>query len=349
MSAREMGRHVLVAIGLVALALVAWMIAPVLMLAFAALVLAAMVRAAADPLSRRTSLSSHASVALVVLVIVAALAAGAYFFGREVAAQADALWKALLAAYARAQEFLARSALGRTVVENVQGGPGPEAMAHVAKGTVTVFSAIADVGLALFLALYIALDPQTYRRGLLRLLPSAARPRVDRAIDAAAVDLRKWLLGQLGAMVTVGVAIGAGLLLVGAPLAVPLGVLSALLEFVPVVGPITATVIGVLIAFAQGPQVALYAAGVYVVVLFLEGNVIIPIAQKWAVALPPALGLIGIAIFGILFGVVGVLFAMPLMVVVVRLVEVLYVEPLERTTVAAQAFPAAPDRPRAKR
>jgi Domain of unknown function DUF20. len=56
-------------------------------------------------------------------------------------------------------------------------------------------------------------------------------------------------------------------------------------------------------------------------VLFVEGNVIIPMAQKWAVSLPPALGLVGIAVFGVLLGPAGVLFAMPLLVVAVALVK----------------------------
>ncbi len=337
MSAREFARYALVGLALLALAVLAWKMAPVFMLAFAGIVLATMVRAASDPLARLARVSDHAAVAIVMALIVVLLGLGGYFFGRGIADQAGALWQALVAAAGKAQDFLASSAIGRSLSDNVQGGTAnPEAVSRVAKGTVTVFGAIADVGLVLFLAAYLALDPRTYRRGLVRLLPPAVRERVDAALGAAGVDLRKWLIGQLGAMVTVGAAIGIGLALVHAPLAAPLGVLSALLEFVPVVGPITATAVGVLIAFAQGPEVAWHAAIVYVVVLALEGNVIIPIAQKWAVELPPALGLIAIAIFGLLFGVTGVLFAMPLMVVAVRLTNALYVAPLESRSAAVE-------------
>jgi predicted PurR-regulated permease PerM len=136
-------------------------------------------------------------------------------------------------------------------------------------------------------------------------------------------------VGQLGAMATVGLLIGVGLALLGAPLALPLGILSALLEFVPVVGPITALVIGVLVAFSQGPDMALYVGLLYAAVLFVEGNIIIPLAQKWAVSLPPALGLLGIVVFGVVFGLPGVLFAMPLLVVTVALVEKLYLPAVE--------------------
>jgi predicted PurR-regulated permease PerM len=75
---------------------------------------------------------------------------------------------------------------------------------------------------------------------------------------------------------------------------------------------------------------ALYVGILYTVVLFVEGNIIIPLAQKWAVSLPPALGLLAIAVFGLLFGLVGILFAMPLLVVVVTLVQRLYIPAISK-------------------
>ena len=184
--------------------------------------------------------------------------------------------------------------------------------------------------LVVFLSLYLALDPQGYREGFLRLLPPDTRPRVRSALGASGVALRQWLVGQLGAMAAVGILTATGLWLAGVPLAIPLGILSGLLDFVPVVGPFVAAIPGVLIAFSRSPELALYALLVYVGVQFFEGHVIIPLAQKWAVALPPAIGLLGLVAFGIVFGPAGVLFAMPLTVVAVVLVRRLYVEPLER-------------------
>jgi predicted PurR-regulated permease PerM len=114
----------------------------------------------------------------------------------------------------------------------------------------------------------------------------------------------------------------------GVPLAIPLGILSGLLDFVPFVGPLLAAIPGLLIAFSQGPDVALYAALVYFSVQFVEGNLVLPLAQKWAVSLPPALTLLSIVAFGLVFGLMGVLFAMPLTVVTLVLVRRLYVEKL---------------------
>jgi predicted PurR-regulated permease PerM len=321
--------RVIVALAVAAFAVLLWKIAAVLMLGFAGVVFAVALRTASVPLSRRTRLPASAAVAVVLAAAAGALAGGGYLFGKPVADQADAIWEALQQAPAKVESFLGHSAAGESIVDSLRGATSPETMAKVAKGTFTIFGAMADVALVLFLAVYLAVDPATYRRGALLLLPGSARPRVDEALDAAGDQLRKWLVGQLGAMATVGLLIGVGLALLGAPLALPLGILSALLEFVPVVGPITALVIGVLVAFSQGPDMALYVGLLYAAVLFVEGNIIIPLAQKWAVSLPPALGLLGIVVFGVVFGLPGVLFAMPLLVVTVTLVEKLYLPAVE--------------------
>jgi predicted PurR-regulated permease PerM len=199
----------------------------------------------------------------------------------------------------------------------------------VLKGTATVFGGIADLVLVIFLTMYLAVDPKTYRNGFLLLLPRSARDDVGNALDASGDALRKWLVGQLGAMIVVGVLTGLGLWAVGVPLALPLGILSGLLDFVPFIGPLLAAIPGILLAFSQGPQVALYAALVYFAVQFIEGHLVLPLAQKWAVSLPPALTLVSIVAVGLVFGLPGLLFAMPLTVVAVVMVQKLYVEKLK--------------------
>jgi predicted PurR-regulated permease PerM len=120
-----------------------------------------------------------------------------------------------------------------------------------------------------------------------------------------------------------------GLWLVGVPSPIALGVIAGLLDFVPFFGPIVAAIPGVLLGFQDSPQTALYAALVYLAVQQLEGNVLQPLAQRWAVHIPPASSLLAVVAFGLLFGIVGILFAVPLAVVTMVLVRKLYVEPLE--------------------
>ena len=94
---------------------------------------------------------------------------------------------------------------------------------------------------------------------------------------------------------------------------------------------------GILIGFSVSPETALFATLVYLVVQQLEGNLIMPIAQRWAVALPPAIALVSVVAFGLLFGVLGVLFATPLAVVTMVLVRELYVKDVLETPEAHAA------------
>jgi len=217
----------------------------------------------------------------------------------------------------------------QSIMEQARGATSPETMGKVAKGTATVFGVVIDAALVLFLAVYLALDPITYRDGLVRLFPKATRARLTDALDAAGVSLRRWLIGQLGAMLCVGILAAIGLSIAGVPLAIPLGILLGVMDFVPVVGPLIAAIPGVLIAFAQSPHLALWAVVVYLIVQNIEGNVIVPLAQRWAVALPAALTLVGIVAFGTLLGPAGLFLAMPLIVVTKTLVEKLYLPALE--------------------
>jgi predicted PurR-regulated permease PerM len=321
-------RQVVIVIALVVLALFLWKIAPVLMLFFGGVVVATAIHAGSRPLVRHLRMSSTLAVAIVFALLILLLVGGSYLFGKQVHAQTEALWEALTAAWTKARAFLESSPLGATVMENLQGSTDSDTVSRVAKGTVTVFGGVTDFVLVLFLSMYLAVNPESYRNGFLLLLPPAHRPRVGDALDAAAVALRRWLVGQLGAMLMVGVVTAAGLWAVGVPLAIPLGILSGILDFVPVIGPFAAALPGILIAFAQSPQAALYAALVYISVQFIEGHLVLPLAQKWAVSLPPALGLLSIVAFGLVFGLMGVLFAIPLTVVIVVLVQKLYVAPM---------------------
>lgn len=319
-------RYVLVVAAIVALALFSWKIAPVLMLFFAGIVIATGIRAGSVPLARRFGLNETLSVSIVFVLLIAGIGLASYLFGKQINEQAYELWKALTEAWGKTRGYIEKTPIGPLILENAEGAQDPEAVKKVVKGTAIVFGGLMDVVLVLFLAMYLAVDPRTYRNGFLLLLPKAVREDVGSALDASGAALRKWLVGQLGAMVVVGVLTGLGLWAVGVPLALTLGILAGVLDFVPFIGPLLAALPGILLAFSESPQVAVYAALVYLTVQFIEGNIVLPLAQKWAVSLPPVLCLLGIVAFGLAFGFLGVLFATPLTVVAMVLVQRLYTD-----------------------
>jgi predicted PurR-regulated permease PerM len=233
----------------------------------------------------------------------------------------------LPAAVERFQGWLEGSQLGRMAVDLAKKSSGdglPLGNAGLAVGA--LLGGVGNLLLILFVGIYLAADPRLYRDGALRLLPPTRRPQVGRALNDAGTALKKWLVAQIIVMAAVGLMTGIGLALLGVPLSLSLGLLAGVLEFVPVVGPIVSAVPGVLLGFSQGPETAFYVLLLYIAVQQVESNLLTPLIQRWAVELPPVIALLSIVACGLLFGVLGVIFATPVAVVVMAMVQHLYVE-----------------------
>jgi len=327
-SLKQYTYRVLIAIALLALAILGWRLASVFILIFGGILVAVALRVLTNLLIRHTGLGERWALAVVVLTVAGLLAGTALLVGAQVSAQLGELIAALPEAAAKVKASLEQSSIGKAIADlarsSTKSSEGAvSGLARFAGGT---FSAVTDSVVILFVGLYLAADPGLYRRGVAHLFPRAARPTVLAALDKSGIALRKWLVGQASAMVAVGALTFIGLALLQVPLSLSLALIAGLLEFVPFVGPIVASVPGILMGFTQGPQEALYVALLYLAINQIEGNVIMPIIQKWAVSLPPALGILSVVAFGTLFGIAGVLFAVPLMVVVMILVQEIYVK-----------------------
>ncbi|MCW8087843.1 AI-2E family transporter [Sabulicella glaciei] len=319
-------RALLVVLLAAILIFVAWQLSNVLLLGFGGVLVAVLLRNLAVGLSRWTRLPAGAALAVVVIASIGLGVAFAVSVGPRVAEQFGELWRTLPGALAQFRAFLERFDWGRELVE-AGTGPRPATLLSLATGLVgTVFNALSDLLLVLVVALFLAADPGSYRNGLLRLVPPARRARAAEVLEAMGTGLWRWILGQSIAMLIAAVATAAGLMLLGIPLALALGILAGLLNFVPYLGPILAGVPAVLVAFAQGPTEALQTLVLVVVIQSLEGYVVTPMLQRRAVAIPPALGILAIVGLGVLFGTYGVLFATPLLLVAMILIRMLYVE-----------------------
>ena len=120
-----------------------------------------------------------------------------------------------------------------------------------------------------------------------------------------------WVRGQLILMASVGVLSYTALLILGVPYALVLALLAGLLEIVPVVGPITAAVPAVVIAFAVSPMRALTVLLIYVVIQQLENHVLVPRVMSRSIGLSPLLVIIAILLGAKLGGITGTLLAVP--------------------------------------
>ena len=205
-------------------------------------------------------------------------------------------------------------------------GPGGEVVANLGNIAVTVGNGIADTLLVVVGGIYLAAQPELYRTGAIKLVPKRGRDLAAQALDASARALKLWLLGRMVSMAVVGVLTWLGLAIIGVPSRCALGLLAALLEFVPFIGPIISAVPALLLALADSPEKAIWTALLFLAIQQFEGNVLEPLVQQRAVDLPPALLLFALVAGGLIFGIVGVILAAPFTVVVYVMVKRLYVQ-----------------------
>jgi predicted PurR-regulated permease PerM len=202
-------------------------------------------------------------------------------------------------------------------------------LAGVARNFFSFFySTVAVLGgaiIMLFVAVFVAVDPGMYHRGLMHLFPHPARGRAGEVLSATATTLRRWLLMQMICMLVIGVVTTIVLLLLGVKGAIALGIIAAILEFIPFMGPILSAVPAVGMALLDGPEKVVYVILAYIGIQQLEGVVLQPLLMKEGLELPPVMTILGQALFSLVFGFLGLLLAVPLMASVMVPVKLLYV------------------------
>jgi predicted PurR-regulated permease PerM len=190
--------------------------------------------------------------------------------------------------------------------------------------TLAVFGALV---LVVFLAVYIAAEPDVYRRGLLLLFKPPARARLDPVLTAIAKKMRRWLGTQAIAMLVIGSVTTILMMIIGVRAALPLGVIAGLLEFIPNIGPTLSAIPAIAMAFVDSPQKALVVVITYWGIQFLENNLLIPYLMKEHLDLPPALTLMVQVVMAYVFGLLGLFVATPLLAAVFVAVQRLHVVP----------------------
>jgi predicted PurR-regulated permease PerM len=185
---------------------------------------------------------------------------------------------------------------------------------------------IAGLVMVVFLALYIAADPDTYRRGVLLLVPMEQRERIGNVLTSLSAALRTWFATQLIAMLVIGVVTTIALAIIGVRGALPLGVIAGIFEFIPNIGPMLSAIPAILMGFVDSPHQAGIVVIVYWGIQFLENNLLIPYLMKEQLDLPPALTLITQVVMAFVFGFLGLFVAIPMLAVIVVAVRAFWVE-----------------------
>jgi predicted PurR-regulated permease PerM len=313
-----------------ALATALWQLTDILVLLFGAVLLAIGLCAAARSVSRRTGMRRTLALAGVFVIGLAIFGAALYVFGTTVTAQIDDLVQVVPAGFKLFMTWMTSQPYGQRLLDQMRGanvvGATGWATSIFTTGVALVTRALGYAVIALFVAIYLAAQPERYRHLCLRLVPPAHRRTAEHLFAAIGRILQRWLVGQLVVMATIGLLTGIGLWLLGIEAAFALGLMGGMLCFIPFVGAILAAIPATLVALTQGPMYAVYVILMYVGVHFIEGNFITPMVQAEATSFPPVLAILSTVAFSVLFGPLGVLLAAPLTLLLMAAIEILYVQ-----------------------
>ncbi len=288
-----------------------------LMLILGALVLTTMMDGCTRLLGRILPIGRGWRLTIVLLSAIFFLAYTFYLTGSSLAAQAQAMRTIVEAQVARIGGWMQQ--LGVTTTPDDFKSLATQAFSSIGRVTAavgTVMGAITSGVMMLVLAIFIAVDPRLYERGVAWMLPMGSRVGFYNVIDKMGWTLRRLMFGRLIGMAVEGVGTWLLLLAGGVPMAGLLGILTGLFAFLPNIGSIISGVLIVLVGFSAGFDAGLYAFGVYLVVQIVDGYLIVPMVAKRATDLAPALVLAAQILFGALFGIMGLFLADPIVAMI---------------------------------
>lgn len=340
--------RVLLAVG--AIALVVRTI-DVLLVIFLAVILGVYLEAVADQLERRLEMPRAAGLALALVVTLGAAVGVVVLIAPAVSEQVRDFLANLpqyLSDLDRNLTGLLRRVplLGRSVTE--QGPAGllasslndlldflrGAAVPYLRGGVEFLIEGIS----VLVMAIYLARTPGVYADGLVALVPPGRRSLARSILADLRTTLRAWVVGQIVAMVLLAALTTLGLWVLGIPYFLAFGVFAGVAAIVPFFGVLFSTLLPTLFALgALGLGKALGAAAVGVGVHLIEANFVAPLVMERQVNIPPVVTIAGVLLIGKLFGLAGLVIAVPILASIMVLIRhillgEIYGDPLEQVS-----------------
>lgn len=178
-----------------------------------------------------------------------------------------------------------------------------------------IFSNMIFLITTLFFGFYLLSEENVIRTLLEKYLGTERSTEIERVAEKVQIQLSAWFWGEITLMSVIGLCTFVGLNLIGVKYALALAVLAGLLEVVPNLGPILSAIPAVIIGFSISPITGFSAVALYTIIQQLENAFIVPMVMRRAVGLNPIMTLMALMIGGRVGGVLGVLLAIPTLLV----------------------------------
>ena len=178
-----------------------------------------------------------------------------------------------------------------------------------------IFSSIFTTLTIFVFSFYLLLEWKNFIKLVSSPFSGKTEKKVARVIASVENDLGRWVRGQLTLSLIVGTLTYLGLRILGFPYALPLSLIAGILEIVPIVGPIIASIPSILVGLTIAPILGLAAAALFFIIQQLENNLIVPMVMSKVIGLQPPVVIIALLIGAKLAGIGGAFLAVPILVV----------------------------------
>ena len=314
--------------------LIAWLAVnngKILLTCFGGILIAVLFRSSASWIGNKIGVQSKFLLPVTIIVPFVLLGLFLAYTAPKISAQGSELMERLPQAVSYIKEQLSGLPWGAKVTDSLTNLSSSDsevstiitAISSVFSSTVNGFGSVV---FAFFLGLFLAVNPDWYIRGTVTLVPPARRERTREVLSACGTALSGWLVAKIASMVLVGILTTVGLWALGTDLALVLGIIAALLSFIPNLGPIIGFIPAAMVSVISGLDALLYVLILYVAVQMIESYLLTPMLQAELADLAPALTLFVQVALGAMVGMIGILLAAPLCVAAMVIINKLYVE-----------------------
>jgi predicted PurR-regulated permease PerM len=311
----------------------------ILLMTFTGVLIAVYFHGLADFITQKTKISRRFSLFISIAGTILLLAAMVWIIGSTVQQQAAQLSRTLPQMVGTAKAKLAGSAAGQQLLGYTSGDNSKKLLDTAGTFFSSSFGVLGDLYIILFLGIFFTADPSLYKNSLLAILAPQQETDGNIIWSRISTALKAWIKTRLLSMILVTVVVAIGLTFIGLPGTLVLGLIAGLLDIIPNFGPVIAMVPGVLLGLMISPQMAIIAALIYVVCQTIVGSIFMPLIQKKMINIPPAITMISQLVMGVICGLMGIILAVPILLVLSILVDELYIKKKKALKNSQQTVP----------
>ena len=180
---------------------------------------------------------------------------------------------------------------------------------------------IAAMVIVLVLAFYMVVEEQAARNFFKSIAPSKYQPHLAQLFNKMQHKIGSWLRGQLILGLIVGIVAYVGLTILGVQYALVLAIMAGLFENVPYIGPVAAAIPAVILALLQDPVKGVMVAVLYILIQWLENNILVPKIMQKVTGLNPIVSIVALLVGLKIAGIIGAILAVPVATMVAVLLE----------------------------